>query len=217
MGTLEGRIYKNTHLGAGSIIGDYVTIGVPFGTHADGDVATHIGAGAKIRSQTIIYAGNQIGDNFMTGHMAMIRENNKIGANVSIGTQTILEHSVTIGDRARIHSGAFVPEFTIIEYGAWIGPRVCITNSKYPASKRSKDYLHGVKIGRKARVGASVTILPGCEIGEQALIGSGSVVTKNIPPFAVAVGNPARVVGDVRELRYPDSDKIIPYDVDETE
>lgn len=209
------HIYPNTQIGNDAQIGDYVEIGVPPGNAKSNSISTSIGEGAVIRSKTIIYAGNKIGKSFTTGHMVMIRENNTIGDSVSIGTQTIIEHSVIIGDRARVHSGAFIPEFTKIEYGAWIGPRVCITNSKYPASKKSKDYLHGVTICRKARIGASVTILPGCTIGEQALVGSGSVVTKDIPAFAVVVGNPARIVGDVRDLRYPDSDKIIPYDVDE--
>lgn len=213
----RGHIYQNTHIGDGSTLGDHVEIGVPYGRHADGDIPTDIGSGAKIRSQTVIYAGNQIGNGFTTGHMVMVRENNKIGSQVSIGTQTILEHSITIGDRVRIHSGAFIPELTVIEDDAWIGPRVCITNAKYPASKRSKDYLLGVKICRMARIGANATILPGCEIGEQALIGSGSVITKNVPPFAIAIGNPARIVGDVRELRYPDNENIAPYGSHESE
>lgn len=209
------RLYAGVNIGQRASIGDFVSIGVPYGKNPEGSIVTTIGTDALIRSQTIIYAGNQIGDHFTSGHMVMMRENNVIGSHVSIGTQTIIEHSVVIEDKARVHSGAFIPELTVIEYGAWIGPRVCVTNSKYPASKKSKDYLQGVRICRKARIGASVTVLPGCVIGEQALVGSGSVVVKDVPAFAVVVGNPARIVGDVRELRYPDSDKIIPYDIDE--
>lgn len=208
-------IHPNVIMGEGSQIGANSIIGEPYQKFASGEIQTRIGKNAIIRSHNVIYSGNVIGDNFTTGHSVVIRENNKIGSSVSIGTHTIIEHSVVIEDKARIHSGGFIPELTIIEYGAWIGPRVCITNAKYPASKKSKDYLHGVKICRKARVGAGVVILPGCTIGEEALVGSGSVVTKDIPPFAVAYGNPAQVHGDVRTLRYDGSEKLIPYDVDE--
>lgn len=160
--------------------------------HSDKDSQiTLIGDNCLIRSGSTIYPGNSIGNNFKTGNKVNIRENNIIGDNVSIGTLSIIEHSTKIGSNVRIHSGAFIPEYTTIEDGAWIGPRVVITNSKYPARKDSKDNLSGVLIARDAVIGANVTILPGLRIGRNALIGAGSVVTRDIPDNMVYAGNPA--------------------------
>ena len=156
---------------------------------------TTIGDNSIIRSGSIIYPGNSIGNNFITGNKVNIRENNVIGDNVSIGTLSIIEHSVTIGNNVRIHSGAFIPEHTIINDGAWLGPRVVITNSKYPARKDSKEKLSGVFVSENAVIGANVTILPGLKIGKNALIGAGSVVTKDVPKNMIYAGNPAKEIG----------------------
>ncbi len=153
---------------------------------------TKIGNNCLIRSGTTIYPGNIFGDNFITGNKVNIRDGNEIGSNVSIGTLSIIEHSVKIGNNVRIHSGAFIPEYTIIKDGAWIGPRVVITNSKYPGKNDSKDNLSGVVISERAVIGANVTILPGIKIGKNAIIGAGSVVTKNVPDNEVYIGNPAK-------------------------
>lgn len=147
-----------------------------------------------IRSHSIIYDGNEIGENFTTGHAVLVRDNNKIGNNVSIGSHTVVEHHVTIGSNVRIHSQAFIPEYTVIEDCVWIGPRVCITNAKYPNNSNTKNKLMGVTIREGAVIGANATILPGVEIGRNALVGAGSVVAKDVPEEAVVVGNPARII-----------------------
>src|SRR3989338_4830212 len=91
---------------------------------------TKVGDNALIRSFTIIYCGNQIGDGFRTGHNVLIRENNRIGNNVSIGSGAEIGFQTIIEDNVRIHSGSFIPEFTILRKNCWLGPHVVITNSK---------------------------------------------------------------------------------------
>ncbi|MEK7234398.1 MAG: acyltransferase [Elusimicrobiota bacterium] len=194
--------HRNVKLGRGSSVGPFAIIGMPPRGARDGQFATQIGAKAVIRSHSVIYAGNVIGDNFQTGHGVMLREMNTIGDNVSIGTGSILEHHVIVGDGVRIHSQAFVPEYTILEAGCWIGPRVVITNAKYPLSPTAKANLKGATVRRGAKVGANSTLLPGVVIGENALVGAGSVVTKDVPPGAVVAGNPARVLRSIKELPY---------------
>ena len=161
-----------------------------------------IGRGAVIRSHTVVYAGNRIGERFQTGHGVMVREENEIGDDVSVGTMSVIEHHVRIADGVRIHSQAFIPEFTVLEAGAWIGPRVAITNAKYPRSPGVKEALRGALVRRGAKVGAGSVLLPGVEVGEDALVGAGSVVTKDVPPGAVVAGNPARVLKHISELPY---------------
>jgi acetyltransferase-like isoleucine patch superfamily enzyme len=194
------RIYEQVSLGKDGEIGEFVMIGLPPRGKKPGELPTLIGDGAHIRSHTVIYAGNRIGRNFQTGHHVMIRESNQIGDDVSIGTHTVVEHHVTLGDGVRVHSQAFIPEYTVIEAGAWIGPNVVCTNARYPLSPEAKSNLKGPLIRAGAKIGANVTLLPGVEIGENALIGAGAVVTTDIPAGKVAVGNPARVIKDVSDL-----------------
>jgi acetyltransferase-like isoleucine patch superfamily enzyme len=155
-----------------------------------------------IRSHTVLYAGNRIGANFQTGHGAMIREENEIADDVSVGTGSVVEHHVRIARGVRIHSQAFVPEFSVLEEECWIGPNVVITNAKYPRSPGVKESLQGALVRRFAKIGANSTLLPGIEIGEYALVGAGSVVTKDVPPRTVVAGNPARVIKTIDNLPY---------------
>lgn len=184
-------VSKDAIIGEGTQIEEFVAI--------KGN--TTIGNKGLIRSHTVIYPGNKIGNNFKTGHGVLIRENNTIGENVSIGSHTVLEHDVTIGNNCRVHSGAFIPEFTVIEEGAWVGPAVVITNAKYPNSPAAKNKLKGVRIKMNAKIGAGAVILPGVIIGRNALVGAGAVVVEDVLDGEVVVGNPARVVKKISEIK----------------
>ena len=169
---------------------------------ASGAWPTIIGNDATIRSHTVIYAGNVIGNNFQTGNKVNIRESNRIGHNVSVGTLSVIEHHVEIGDNVRIHTHAFIPEYSMLEEGCWIGPNVVFTNAKYPLAADAKKHLVGPTIRRGAKIGANATVLPGVVVGEHALVGAGAVVVRDVPPGAIVVGNPARVIRQVAELSY---------------
>ena len=196
------KIYENVSIGEGAVIEDFVIIGEPPRGKKPGELRTNIGKNAIIRSHTVIYAGNVIGDNFQTGHHVMVREENRIGNNVSIGTNSVVEHHVRIEDNVRIHSQAFIPEESTLEAGCWIGPNVVITNAKYPLSPGVKDRLKGATIRKNAKIGANATLLPGVIVGESALMGAGAVVTKDVPAGKVVVGNPARIIRDISKLPY---------------
>jgi acetyltransferase-like isoleucine patch superfamily enzyme len=195
-------VYKGVELGEGSVIEDFSIVGVPPRGKKDGELATIIGAGAVIRSHAVIYAGNIIGKNFQTGNKVNIRESNRIGDNVSVGTLSVIEHHVEIANNVRIHTQVFIPEFSVLEEGCWIGPNVVFTNAKYPLSPGVKDQLVGPTVRKGAKIGANATLLPGVVIGENALVGAGSVVVDDVPPGAVVVGNPARIIRHISELPY---------------
>lgn len=189
-------IYPNVILGENVEIEDYCIIGAPFKGMSENEI-TVIGNNAKIRSHTVIYAGNRIGDNFVTGNKSNIRELNVIGNNVSIGTLTVIEHHVIIEDNVRIHSQAFVPEYTVLKKNCWIGPNVVFTNAKYPQSPNVKMELKGAVVMEFAKIGANSTILPGVVIGRNSLVGAGSVVTKDVLDNTIVAGNPARFIRDI--------------------
>ena len=196
------RIYPGVRLGPQSIIEDYCIIGVPPRGVDEGELETVLGSEAHVRSHTVIYAGNVIGNGFQTGNKVNIRELNRIGDNVSVGTLSVIEHHVEIGHNVRIHSQAFIPEFSVLEDDAWIGPNVVLTNAKYPLAPGVKESLKGPRIKRGAKIGANATILPGVVIGENALVGAGAVVVKDVPDGAVVAGNPARIIRQISELPY---------------
>lgn len=196
------RIYENVLLGAGTIVEDFCIVGaLPRGASA-GSLPTVIGEESVLRSHTVIYAGNTIGRRFQTGNKVNIRESNRIGNDVSVGTLSVIEHHVEIADRVRIHTQVFIPEFSVLEEGCWIGPNVVLTNAKYPLSPGVKERLAGPVIRKGAKIGANATLLPGVIVGEYALVGAGAVVVRDVPPGAVVVGNPARIVRHLSELPY---------------
>lgn len=182
-------VHPCVELGLNVTIEDFCIVGAPF-KGQQGEI-TFIGDNAIIRSHTVIYAGNAIGKNFQTGNKANIRELNQIGDDVSVGTLSVVEHHVRIGNRVRIHTQAFVPEFSVLEDDCWIGPNVVITNAKFPKSPNVKDALVGAVVKKRAKIGANSTLLPGVVIGENALVGAGSVVTKSVEDHAIVAGNPA--------------------------
>jgi len=195
-------VHPNVILGEDCVIEDFVIVGAPPKGYRAGELETIIGDNAIIRSHTVIYAGNRIGNNFQTGNKANIRELNEIGDDVSIGTLSVIEHHVKIGNGVRIHTQAFIPEYCILEEGCWIGPNVVLTNAKYPNSPGVKNELKGCHVKKHSVIGANSTLLPGVIIGSRAVIGAGSVVTKNVNENSVVIGNPAHFLKTTDQLPY---------------
>lgn len=193
-------VYRSVMWGGDYTLGPYVVVGEPASGPNSEQAPTMIGPGARIRSHTVIYAGNRIGSRFQTGHGVLIREENEIGDDVSIGSGSVIEHHVRIEDGVRLHSNVFLPEFSVLESECWIGPNVVLTNAKYPRSAGVKAALCGPRIERRAKIGANSTLLPGVRVGEGALVGAGSVVTRDVPAGVVVAGNPARILKLLADL-----------------
>lgn len=183
------------NIGSSLIKDEGVVIGAQGRTR--GDIV--IGSNACLRSGTVIYEGVKVGDGFKTGHNVVVRENNIIGDNAVVGVNSYLGPGNRIGDNVNIHTGCFL-EMAAIEDNVALGPHVVLTDDSHPRCPRFEECVGGVKIKEGAKIGANVTILPGVTIGENALIGSGSVVTKDVPSRAVVVGNPAKVIKTINEL-----------------
>jgi acetyltransferase-like isoleucine patch superfamily enzyme len=195
------QIYPGVEIGEGVTLEPPLVLGKPPRGREPGELRLIIGRGAIIRPFTTIYAGTILGDWVQTGQCVSIREDNEIGERASIGTGAVLEFGNRVGPRSRIHSGCFL-ELTIIEEDVFVGPRVVFTDDPHPMGcPRYRDCLGGVKVRALAKIGANCTLLPGVEIGRNALIGAGSVVTKSVPEGMVAAGNPAKVLKRIEELK----------------
>ncbi len=186
-------------LGEGGLVDVGVILGYPPARGKNIDFVK-IGRNARIRSGSVIYAGSTIGDNLQTGHNVVIREENEIGDDFSIWNNTVIDYGCKIGSRVKIHCNCYVAQFTVIDDDAFMAPGVTIANDLHPGCEKSGECMRGPHIKTGVQIGVNVTLVPFIEIGERSLIGAGSVVTKNIPPYSLAYGNPARVVGDVRDL-----------------
>jgi acetyltransferase-like isoleucine patch superfamily enzyme len=165
------------------------------------DLSLTLGARAKIRSHSVIYAGSIIGTQFNTGHNVIIREENVIGDHVMVWSNSIVDYGCKIGSKVKIHSLVYVSQFTIIEDEVFLAPGVITGNDLHPGCPKSRECLKGPTIKKGAQIGLNVTILPYVTIGEQVLIGAGSVVTHDIPSRKVAYGIPARIIGDVSDIK----------------
>lgn len=153
---------------------------------------TSIGNNAVIRSGSIFYNDVNIGHDLITGHNILIRENTIIGNHVLIGTNVVIEGNTTIGNHVSIQSNVYIPTNTIIEDKVFIGPGAVFTNDKYPIRKYFE--LTGPILRKGASIGANSTILPGIEVGEGAMVAAGAVVTKDVSPWKLAVGSPAKIM-----------------------
>ncbi|HSL95693.1 MAG TPA: acyltransferase [Thermoleophilia bacterium] len=206
------HVYPNVTLGEGCDLQQPCVIGKPPRGAGEGELPLAIGAGAVIRPFTTIYAGSTCGERLQTGPGASIREDNVVGDDCSIDTNAVLEFGNRIGSRVRIHSGCFL-EMVTIEDDVFVGPNVVFTDDPHPMGcPHYKECKGGPVVRRFARIGANSTILPGVEIGENALVGAGSVVVHDVPPGMVVTGNPATVVKAVADLECPPGYFDRPYD-----
>lgn len=135
-----------------------------------------------------------IGDGTRVWQFVVILKGAVIGENCNICAHTLIEGDVVIGNNVTVKSGVFVWDGTRIEDDVFLGPNATLTNDPLPRSKVYPDSFSGITIRRGASVGANATLLPGITIGEYAMVGAGAVVTKDVEPYTVVVGNPARVI-----------------------
>lgn len=118
----------------------------------------------------------------------------QIGKNCNIGSHVVIQPDVVIGDNCKIQSFCFIPSGVTIQDSVFVGPGVIFTNDLYPKAENSDWQLIPTLVKKRASIGAGSSILCGIEIGEEAMIGMGSVVVKNVPPNQTVAGNPARVL-----------------------
>lgn len=139
-------------------------------------------------------ASSEIGKGTRVWQYAVILEGAKIGQNCNICAHTLIEGDVIIGNNVTVKSGVYIWDGTRIEDNVFIGPNATLTNDLMPRSKQYPDSFSGITLKDGSSVGANATLLPGITVGVGAMVGAGAVVTKDVPNYAVVVGNPAEII-----------------------
>jgi acetyltransferase-like isoleucine patch superfamily enzyme len=154
--------------------------------------------GTVVSTGAIVFAGTRIGARAIVGDQACVRERCELGDDVVVGRGSLVENDTTIGARTRIQAMAYITAYSTIEEDVFIAPCAQTSNDNFMGrTERRHELRKGPTIRRGARVGAGAVLCPAVEIGEDAFVGAGAVVVKDVPPRVVVVGNPARVLRDV--------------------
>ena len=159
-----------------------------------------LGPGTIVSTGAIVFAGTTLGARVIVGDQACVRERCAIGDDVVIGRGSLVENDTTIGALTKIQADAYITAYSTLEEHVFIAPCVVTTNDNFMGrTERRHELVKGPTIRRGARIGGGAILCPGIEVGEEAFVGAGAVVTKDVPPRAVVVGNPARVLREVAE------------------
>jgi acetyltransferase-like isoleucine patch superfamily enzyme len=163
-----------------------------------------IGDGTVISTGAIVFAGSTVGAGCIVGDQSCIRERVSLADDCVLGRGSLIENDTTVGAGTRIQAGAYITAYSTLEEDVFIAPCVVTTNDDFMGrTEKRRALMKGPTIRRSARIGGGAILCPGIEIGEEAFVGAGAVVTKDVPPGVVVVGSPARVLRDVHpdELR----------------
>lgn len=159
-----------------------------------------LGEDTIVSTGAIVFAGSTIGARVILGDQSCVRERVTLGDDVVLGRGSLVENDTTVGPLSVIQAGAYVTAYSILEERVFIAPCVVTTNDNFMGrTERRRALIAGPTIRRGARVGGGAILCPGVEIGEEAFVGAGAVVTKDVPPRTVVVGSPARVLREVPE------------------
>ena len=199
-------VYAGVELGDGVAIGDHAVVGKQ-PTLGRRSTATReelpplvVGEGSAILALAVVFAGTRLGRGVVVGDQACVRERCKLGDEVVVGRGSLVENDTTVGARTRIQANAYVTAYSTLEEDVFIAPGVVTTNDNFMGRTEARlAAMRGPTIRRGARIGGGAVLLPGIEIGEDAFVGAGAVVLRDVPARAVVVGNPARQIRTVRD------------------
>jgi acetyltransferase-like isoleucine patch superfamily enzyme len=159
-----------------------------------------LGAGTLVSTGAVVFAGTRVGERVIVGDQACVRERCEIGDDVVIGRGSLVENDTTVGALTKIQAHAYITAYSTLEDNVFIAPCVATTNDNFMGrTERRHELIKGPTIRRGARVGGAAVLLPGIEVGEEAFVGAGAVVIRDVPPRTLVVGNPARAIRQVAE------------------
>jgi acetyltransferase-like isoleucine patch superfamily enzyme len=203
-------VYEGTVLGEGvrvlenAVVGKQPSLGSRSTAKRDPLAPTRIGDGTVISTGAIVFAGSTVGANCIVGDQSCIRERVQLADDCILGRGSLIENDTTVGAGTRIQAEAYITAYSTLEEDVFIAPCVVTTNDNFMGrTEKRRTLMKGPTIRRSARIGGGAILCPGIEIGEEAFVGAGAVVTRDVPARKLVVGSPARVLRDVAadELR----------------
>ena len=199
-------VYPGTKLGEGVKVLEHAVVGKqpslsPRSTAKREELPpAEIGDGTIVSTGAVVFAGAKVGARVILGDQSCVRERVSVGDDVVIGRGSLVENDTTIGAMTKIQAEAYITAYSTLEEHVFIAPCVVTTNDNFMGrTERRHELIKGPTIRRGARIGGGAILLPGVEIGEEAYVGAGAVVTKDVEPRMLVVGNPARVMRGVPE------------------
>ena len=199
-------VYPGTVLGEGVKVLEHAVVGKqpalsPRSTAKREDLPpAEIGEGAIVSTGAVVFAGAKVGARVILGDQSCVRERVVVGDDVVIGRGSLVENDTTIGAMTKIQAEAYITAYSTLEDHVFVAPCVVTTNDNFMGrTERRHGLIKGPTIRRGARIGGGAILLPGIEIGEEAFVGAGAVVTKDVERRMLVVGNPARVMRLVNE------------------
>jgi acetyltransferase-like isoleucine patch superfamily enzyme len=202
----SATVYPGTLLGEGvkvlegAVVGKQPSLSSRSTTKRDPLAPTEIGDGTIVSTGAIVFAGSRIGARVILGDQSCVRERVEIGDDVVVGRGVLVENDTTIGALTKIQADAYITAYSTLEDNVFIAPCVVTTNDNFMGrTERRHELIKGPTIRRGARVGGGAVLCPGIVVGEEAFVGAGAVVTKDVEPRMLVVGNPARVLRSVGE------------------
>ncbi|HEX5247990.1 MAG TPA: hypothetical protein VFW41_12770 [Gaiellaceae bacterium] len=197
-------VYPGTVLGEGvkvlegAVVGKQPSLSPRSTAKRDPLAPAEIGDGTIISTGAVVFAGTRIGARVIVGDQACVRERVDIGDDVVVGRGVLVENDTTIGALTKIQADAYITAYSTLEDNVFIAPRVITTNDNFMGrTERRHELIKGPTVRRGARVGGGAILCPGIVVGEEAFVGAGAVVTKDVAPRMLVVGNPARVLRSV--------------------
>jgi acetyltransferase-like isoleucine patch superfamily enzyme len=205
-------VYPGTVLGQGvkvlenAVVGKQPSLSPRSTTKREELPPAEIGDGTIVSTGAIVFAGSRIGARVILGDQSCVRERVTLADDVVLGRGSLIENDTTVGAMTRIQANAYITAYSTLEEHVFVAPGVVTTNDNFMGrTEHRHELMLGPTIRRAARVGGGAVLCPGVEIGEEAFVGAGAVVTKDVPPRALVVGNPARVLREVPSEELLDS------------
>jgi UDP-2-acetamido-3-amino-2,3-dideoxy-glucuronate N-acetyltransferase len=197
-------VHDGASIGDGCTLEDHVVLGkhprLACRSAAQGEVGPlELGERVTVCAGAVVLAGARIGDSVIIGDQSFVRERSSIGAGSVIGRGSVVDNDVEMGVRVRVQTGVYLTAFTVVEDDVFLGPGATTTNDDTMARHGSGIPLRGAILRRACRVGGGTVLTPGIEIGEEAFVAAGAVVTRDVPARGVVMGAPARLVREVPE------------------
>ncbi len=199
-------VYPGTVLGEGvkvlenAVVGKQPTLSPRSTTKREPLGPAELGDGTIVSTGAIVFAGSTIGARVILGDQSCVRERVHVGDDVVLGRGSLIENDTSVGARTKIQADAYITAYSVLEDDVFIAPCVVTTNDNFMGrTERRHELIKGPTIRRGARVGGGAILCPAVEIGEDAFVGAGAVVTKDVPARMLVVGNPARVLRAVND------------------